>query len=249
MTDEGRSPAQHGEAPAERLADLLTSRVAEEREDRLRLRWFLALAAVLHAGVLLVTVPQFAAVPREVTGRPSKVYLVRQVRFRPPPPKPQRKAPRPPHTKKKIPIPDPTPHDPEPIMRDELPVPEIELPELDGLVFGIPDAPPVGTASGLARPAEVFEVGGEVKAPQKLFGPPPRYSEEARMARVQGTVILRTLIDAEGTVVDAVVLKGLPLGLSESAVETALAWKFKPATLAGKPVPVYFHLTVNFRVL
>ena len=44
------------------------------------------------------------------------------------------------------------------------------------------------------------------------------------------------------------VLKGLPMGLSEAAEEAVKRWKFKPATLNGKPVSVYFNLTVNFQL-
>jgi TonB family protein len=43
------------------------------------------------------------------------------------------------------------------------------------------------------------------------------------------------------------VLKGLPLGLDQAAVDAVKRWKFKPGTLNGQPVPVIFTLTVNFR--
>jgi protein TonB len=59
-------------------------------------------------------------------------------------------------------------------------------------------------------------------------------------------VILEAVIDAEGAVRRVRVLKGLPAGLSESAVETVKQWKFKPATLEGQPVAVIFNLTVSF---
>jgi hypothetical protein len=44
------------------------------------------------------------------------------------------------------------------------------------------------------------------------------------------------------------VIKGLPLGLTETAIESLLQWTFEPATLDGKPVAVYYNLTFNFRL-
>jgi periplasmic protein TonB len=42
------------------------------------------------------------------------------------------------------------------------------------------------------------------------------------------------------------VVKGLPLGLSESAVEAVKTWKYEPSRRNGVPVAVYFTLTVSF---
>ena len=59
-------------------------------------------------------------------------------------------------------------------------------------------------------------------------------------------MILEATIDRKGNVVDIRVLKGLPMGLDQSAVETTKQWKFKPATQNGEPVAVFFNLLVNF---
>ena len=55
-------------------------------------------------------------------------------------------------------------------------------------------------------------------------------------------------IDTAGNVTNVRVLKGLPMGLDKAAVEAVQRWKFKPATLEGKAVKVYYVLTVNFQV-
>ena len=109
----------------------------------------------------------------------------------------------------------------------------------DDLVFGIPDA---------SKTDGPIHVGGDVRKPEKVFAPAPRYTEIARKARVQGVVIVQAIIDEQGDVTDVKVLKALPMGLDEAAVETVRTWKFKPATLNGKPVEVYYNLTVNFRL-
>ena len=76
----------------------------------------------------------------------------------------------------------------------------------------------------------------------------PQYTEIARKARIQGVVILQTIIDKDGNITDVKVLKGLPMGLTEAATTAVTQWKHNPATLNGKPVAVYFNLTVNFQL-
>lgn len=93
-----------------------------------------------------------------------------------------------------------------------------------------------------------LRVDGAVTRPEKISGEPPVYTEEARRARVQGTVITEAIIDERGDVVNVRVLKGLPMGLDQAAADAVRTWKFKPATLEGKPVKVYYVLTVNFKV-
>jgi TonB family protein len=63
---------------------------------------------------------------------------------------------------------------------------------------------------------------------------------------VQGKVIVEAIIDQQGDVKNTQVLQGLPLGLDKAAMEAVKTWKFKPSTLDGKPVRVYYVLTVNF---
>ena len=55
------------------------------------------------------------------------------------------------------------------------------------------------------------------------------------------------MIGKDGSVKDATVLKGLPEGLSEAAMNAVRQWRFRPGTLNGEPVDVIFNLTVNFR--
>ncbi len=59
-------------------------------------------------------------------------------------------------------------------------------------------------------------------------------------------MILQAIVDAMGNVSQVQVLKGLPLGLTESAIETVQGWRYKPATLDGQPVAVYLNLLINF---
>ena len=76
----------------------------------------------------------------------------------------------------------------------------------------------------------------------------PQYTEIARKARVEGLVIIEAIIDQNGNVTDARVLRGLRLGLDEAALDAVRRWKFTPGTLNGQPVPVIFDLTVTYRL-
>ena len=225
-----------------RTADVMIADLARERRrEKVLLRWATGVALLFHGVLLSITLPTLGSAPKEFR-REQKVFVLQPTRFQPPPPKGQQKPPEP--RKKRIPIPDPTPDDPEPIVDPEIEVPEIDLPDLTDVVFGIPDAPPPGFGSGFGDGP--FQVGGNISPPVKLFSPQPHYTEETRMARVQGIVILQTIVDEQGDVRQIKVLKDLPLGLTESAVETVREWKFEPARRNGVPVPVFFHLQIRF---
>lgn len=104
-----------------------------------------------------------------------------------------------------------------------------------------------GIGPGVAPTAPV-RPGGAVSRPRATFAPKPEYTEMARRARAQGTVVLDVTIDASGRVEQVAVLKPLPMGLDASAVETVRRWRFEPATLNGRPVACIMTLTVHFEV-
>jgi protein TonB len=199
------------------------------------MRIAVGIAIVFHVVLLLITLPENPfAIPE---AEKPKVYVVQQVRFKPPPPEQKPEIPKP--KAKKVPIPDPTPDEPEPIRLPEELEPDLDLPETD-IIFDIPEGPPPDEPEG------PIMVGGDVKAPIKEYAPPPQYTEIARKARIQGVVIVQAIVTKQGDVQDVKVLKGLPMGLDTAAAEAVKKWKFKPATLNGKPVDVYYNLTVNF---
>ncbi|HEV8631203.1 MAG TPA: energy transducer TonB [Thermoanaerobaculia bacterium] len=91
-------------------------------------------------------------------------------------------------------------------------------------------------------------VNASMVPPIVLFRVQPRYPDGARIARVEGIVVVQATIDRAGRVIDVQVVKGLPMGLDASAVAAVKQWRFQPATLQGRPVPVYFQLTVQFHI-
>jgi TonB family protein len=95
----------------------------------------------------------------------------------------------------------------------------------------------------------VFKVGGGVTAPSLLYKVEPEYSEEARKAKYQGTVILYVEVSPDGRAVNPRVVRSLGLGLDEKAIEAVRKWKFRPGYKDGKPVTVAATIEVNFRLL
>ena len=93
------------------------------------------------------------------------------------------------------------------------------------------------------------KLSGGVVAPVVLYKVDPEYSEEARKAKYQGTVLLVIEVGEDGKPQRFRVVRSLGLGLDEKAIEAVSQWKFKPATRDGRPVPAPATIEVNFRLL
>ena len=213
----------------------------EEAPDRRRaIRLGIAAAIAFHVLLFFIVFPAYYEERILKVGSTPKVYRLRQVTFQQPPKPRVRRAVTKPKARM-VPIPDATPDDPEPLIDDQaVDVSDLDFPEIGDSVV-IPQGP-AGPAIG------PMQISGNVLAPVRIYSPDPHYPEEARHARVQGVVILQTIIDTLGNVTDVRVLKGLPSGLTEAAVEAVSSWRFKPATLDGQPVAVYYLVTVSFSV-
>lgn len=121
----------------------------------------------------------------------------------------------------------------------------------DGNGTGVGDGD--GPGAGLGRDGGVAPIRsgfqGAATEPVLLWKSEPEYSEEARKAKVQGSVMIRAEIDARGQIRNLTIAHGLGLGLDERAVEAVRTWRFKPATRNGKPVPANALIEVSFRLL
>jgi len=91
--------------------------------------------------------------------------------------------------------------------------------------------------------------GGPVSPPSVVHKVEPEYSEEARRASLEGTVLLRIIVDEDGRPRELKVMRSLGLGLDEKAIVAVSNWQFAPGTKDGQPVPVQAQIEVNFRLL
>lgn len=109
-----------------------------------------------------------------------------------------------------------------------------------------PVAPPQGARLVAPSGRAPLRVGGSVEAPRPLVQPQPVYSQEAMAARVEGEVVLEVVVDEDGRVPDARIVKSIPL-LDQSAIDAVKQWRFVPARLNGEPVPVIVQVHFALR--
>ena len=76
----------------------------------------------------------------------------------------------------------------------------------------------------------------------------PAYTDVARNARVQGTVLLEAIVKKNGGIEIVRVIRPIGYGLEENAAEALSQWIFEPGTRMGLPVDVLLYVEVNFNL-
>ncbi len=87
------------------------------------------------------------------------------------------------------------------------------------------------------------------KKPKPLSIPAPKYPESARRAGIEGDVIIKVLVDVDGSILDARIF--LSSGFEEldnAALEASMKAKFEPATQLGRPVKVWVSIPIKFKL-
>ncbi|HEY4592568.1 MAG TPA: TonB family protein, partial [Thermoanaerobaculia bacterium] len=113
---------------------------------------------------------------------------------------------------------------------------------------------PMGTTHGLPEPAVPVDesvpqiLTAEMSRPVPLHPIQPRYTEIARRTGTQGTVMVEAIIDERGNATKVRILRGLPMGLDQAAMEAIQQTRFRPAMIGSRPVKVYYTLTVTFTI-
>lgn len=73
----------------------------------------------------------------------------------------------------------------------------------------------------------------------------PEYPPAARVAGIQGPVVLRAIISKDGSIANLRVLRGHPM-LVKAAIDAVSQWRYRSYNLNGEPVEVETEVTVNF---
>jgi protein TonB len=197
-------------------------------------------AVVLHLIIMLVNFPDFG----ETMMPKKKASQVVVKKYVPPPPKIERRQVVKKKIVKKVPIPDPTPDEPEPIREPEPEILDDPIPPDVEILIGTPEPPP---------PTGPLIAGvGDVTNPRLIDESKvqPEYPELARVARLEGNVILQAIIHADGSVGDLEILRcNRPnMGFEDAASSAVAQWRYSPATQNGRPVEVYFTVFVEFKL-
>ncbi len=222
------------------------------------------LATAVGAHILLlggVVVGQYWKVDAVAEPQNALVNQILHVQLPVPPPPaeaPRRQQSAPPQKHDVVP---PTPvKDSPPAPRQPTTVPDV-IPPTPAEPQTAPESPGVPNSTGNDRTVGngvdfsigddngPIEIGKGITPPVAITRVSPLYTESARRARVQGVVVVETIIDRDGNVGNVKVLRGLGFGLDQNAAEAVARWKFQPARGAdGRPVSVYFRLTVDYHL-
>ncbi len=120
----------------------------------------------------------------------------------------------------------------------------VALDDVESISFITPN---VGGGVGVGVDRSILPMTAELK-PTILYREKARYTEEAKNNGVQGTVVLQIVFHVSGKITDIRVIRGLPHGLTENAIEAAKRIRFEPAKKDGKPVSVRGVLEFSFNL-
>jgi TonB family protein len=111
-------------------------------------------------------------------------------------------------------------------------------------------------ALGLLLPLAAFQAEEAHKMGEPGLSPPslvnrvePQYTEEAKQAKIEGTVVVGLEVNSEGRAQNIYIIRSLDNGLDENAIAAIKEWTFKPGEKDGNPVTVAATIEVNFRLL
>jgi protein TonB len=137
---------------------------------------------------------------------------------------------------------------------------ETPPPQMAGVVGGVPGGVPGGQMNGViggiisstptaiprvATPQRV-RVSAGVTQGLKVKNVNPVYPQMAKIARVQGPVVLAAVIGKDGTIQNLHVLSTASPLLNQAAIDAVKEWRYRPYILNGEPVEVDTQITVNF---
>jgi TonB family protein len=117
-----------------------------------------------------------------------------------------------------------------------------------GTGIGEGDGAGVGPGSGGGAGGGVYRPGSGIEPPRLLREVKPDYTEDARLRRLEGEVVMEIVVRRDGSVGDLRIVRGLGGGLNERAAQAVRQWRFSPARRLGSAVDVIVEVSVEFKL-
>jgi len=139
-----------------------------------------------------------------------------------------------------VPMPPAPPAAARPALRPT--APEAEAP-------AAPPAAPIAEAEKAGPADNPVKMGPGIVGPKVLSKVDPDYTDDAKAAKINGSVLLGLVVGTDGMAHDINVVSGIDAGLDQNAVAAVQKWHFEPATKDGQPVAVQAQIEVNFKLM
>ena len=107
--------------------------------------------------------------------------------------------------------------------------------------------PPPPTPAQQPAATKLVRISCGVIAAKGLYQPPPEYPQLAKLAHIEGTVVLEAIIGIDGTINNLKIIRGQPL-LARAALDAVKVWRYQPTLLNGESVEVLTEIDVNFKL-
>jgi TonB family protein len=134
---------------------------------------------------------------------------------------------------------------------------KIELPGAEGRTVTGPAPPPISEELREIPHYFRFQMRPDptenVDTPPMMLGsgppPPPQYPLLAARNKIEGQVVLRFVVDADGKIKNPEVVEADPEGVFEESILANIEeFEFSPATLDGEPVACMMNYTLEFKL-
>jgi TonB family protein len=99
------------------------------------------------------------------------------------------------------------------------------------------------------RSANALRMGAGMTPPVVQSKVEPQYTPEAARAGVGGAVVLQAVVKSDGTIDILRVVRGLPFGLTDSAINAIKQWRFQPGQQNGQNADIALNVEVNFNIV
>ena len=118
-----------------------------------------------------------------------------------------------------------------------------------GTGTGAGRGPGFGPGSGGGTGGGIYRPGGAVSAPRLIKETKPKYTSDALRNGIQGTVVLETIVTADGCASEIRIVRSLdPGGLDQEALGAVAQWRFEAGRLGATPVDVLVTIEVDFLI-